>query len=90
MPFSSFFKSSALIEYLSPEFIFNAGHDQSADLWALGVMIYEMYMGVTPFAPRQAGNMTDLFTRIATVKVCNTLTQYGVCVKICFITFFIT
>jgi hypothetical protein len=32
-------------------------------------MVYEMYMGVTPFAPRQAGNMTDLFTRIATVKV---------------------
>lgn len=55
-------------EYLSPEFIFNAGHDQSADLWAFGVMLYEMYMGVTPFAPRQAGNMTDLFTRIATVK----------------------
>lgn len=24
-------------EYLAPEFIFNKGHDQSADLWALGV-----------------------------------------------------
>ena len=24
-------------EYLAPEFIFNKGHDQSADIWALGV-----------------------------------------------------
>ena len=24
-------------EYLAPEFIFNKGHDKSADLWALGV-----------------------------------------------------
>lgn len=24
-------------EYLAPEFIFNKGHDQSADVWALGV-----------------------------------------------------
>ena len=64
-------------EYLSPEFIFNAGHDQSADLWAFGVMVYEMYMGVTPFAPRQAGNMTDLFTRIATVKVNTVFIPFG-------------
>jgi len=68
-------------EYLSPEFIFNAGHDNSADLWALGVMIYEMYMGVTPFAPRQAGNMTDLFTRIATVKRCGLILPNAIDVK---------
>lgn len=68
-------------EYLSPEFIFNAGHDQSADLWAFGVMVYEMYMGVTPFAPRQAGNMTDLFTRIATVKRCGLILPNAIDVK---------
>eukprot|EP01041_Mallomonas_annulata_P010292 gene10292-21480_t len=68
-------------EYLSPEFIFNAGHDNSADLWAFGVMVYEMYMGVTPFAPRQAGNMTDLFTRIATVKRCGLILPNAIDVK---------
>lgn len=68
-------------EYLSPEFIFNAGHDNSADLWAFGVMVYEMYMGVTPFAPKQAGNMTDLFTKIATVKRCGLILPNAIDVK---------
>jgi len=55
-------------EYLSPELIFNLGHDQSSDLWALGVMCYEMIMGKTPFAPRRPENITELFTNIAMVK----------------------
>ena len=25
-------------DYLAPEFIFNLGHDQSADLWSLGIL----------------------------------------------------
>jgi serine/threonine protein kinase len=56
-------------EYLSPELIFNLGHNQSADIWALGVMIYEMLMTITPFAPRRPDNITELFTNIAMVKV---------------------
>ena len=54
-------------EYLSPELIFNLGHDQSSDLWALGVLIYEMVMASTPFAPKKADNVTELFTNIAMV-----------------------
>jgi len=55
-------------EYLAPEFIFNLGHDASSDLWALGVVIHEMTMACTPFTPRRQGDMTELFTNIATVK----------------------
>ena len=55
-------------EYLAPEFVFNLGHDHSADLWALGVMIYEMYMTVTPFAPKRVDNITELFNNIAVTK----------------------
>jgi serine/threonine protein kinase len=55
-------------EYLSPELIFNLGHNQSADIWALGVMIYEMLMTITPFAPKRPDNITELFTNIAMVK----------------------
>ena len=54
-------------EYLSPELIFNLGHDQSSDLWALGVLVYEMVMASTPFAPKKADNVTELFTNIAMV-----------------------
>lgn len=56
-------------EYLSPELIFNLGHNHASDLWALGVIIYEMLMAVTPFAPKRPDNVTELFTNIAMVKV---------------------
>jgi len=36
-------------EYLAPEQIQMHGHDQAADWWACGVLIYEMAMGAVPF-----------------------------------------
>lgn len=55
-------------EYLAPELIFNLGHDQTSDLWALGVLLHEMLMCITPFAPKRQDNVTELFTNIAMVK----------------------
>ena len=57
------------LEYLSPELIFNLGHNHASDIWALGVIVYEMLMAVTPFAPKRPDNVTELFTNIAMVKV---------------------
>jgi len=56
-------------EYLAPEFIFNKGHDCSADYWAFGVLVFELIAGHTPFVPPEGySNITELFTAIATSK----------------------
>ena len=36
-------------EYLAPEMIIGSGHDHTLDWWALGILIYEMIIGIPPF-----------------------------------------
>ena len=54
-------------EYVSPEVLLNAGHDQTSDLWGLGVLFYEMVMSRTPFLAQKKDDITQLFTNIVTV-----------------------
>ena len=36
-------------EYLSPEMINQSGHNKSVDIWAIGILLFEMLTGRTPF-----------------------------------------
>ena len=36
-------------EYFAPEVLRHQGYDKSVDWWAIGVLIYEMMFGQTPF-----------------------------------------
>jgi len=44
-------------EYLSPEIIIGKGHNAAVDYWALGILIFEMLCGYTPFAVESTDQM---------------------------------
>lgn len=44
-------------EYLAPEMLIGNGHDYTVDWWALGILIYEMIVGIPPFFHRNKHKM---------------------------------
>ena len=65
-------------EYLSPELVLNQGHTQAVDYWALGILIFELLTGGTPFAdPSQSKIFEKIvkskdylkFPRVSTINI---------------------
>lgn len=48
-------------EYLAPEILLGNGSSYTADWWALGVMLYEFLVGITPF---YADTIEDVFQNV--------------------------
>ena len=44
-------------EYLSPEMINGIEYDEKIDIWSLGVIMFELLTGRTPFKPTNTHNM---------------------------------
>ena len=44
-------------EYLSPEVILDQGCNRPVDWWSLGILVYEMIMGIPPFYSRSVQKM---------------------------------
>jgi len=53
-------------ECLAPEVILGLGQDKAVDFWALGILIYELLIGVTPF---NAQSNKEIYQNIIKKKV---------------------
>lgn len=49
-------------EYMAPEIILGEGHNKAADWWSLGVLLYEMVIGVPPFYSQNHNTMFQYIT----------------------------
>ena len=52
-------------EYFAPEVLKQCGYDRMVDYWAIGVLIYEMMVGVTPFFSRNKHELMQNIQRKA-------------------------
>lgn len=49
------------VAYLAPEILFKAGHSRTVDWYLLGVMMYELLVGIPPY---YSNNREELFENI--------------------------
>ena len=40
-------------DYFAPEMVEGKSHDESLDIWCIGVLMYEMITGLPPFTPME-------------------------------------
>lgn len=52
-------------DYLAPEMIRGEGHNESLDMWEMGVLLYEMILGEAPFAAKKQEITCQLILQVA-------------------------
>lgn len=49
-------------EYMAPEMLFESEYDEKIDIWALGILLYEMLHGIAPFKGETAAEVKEKMT----------------------------
>ncbi|EZG56061.1 protein kinase [Gregarina niphandrodes] len=60
------FNFCGTLDYLAPEMITGSGHDWRVDIWAIGILLYELSCGKPPFL---STSHYELLNRILNVKI---------------------
>jgi len=50
-------------EYVAPEIITNKSHDHRADIWSIGILMYELLNGIPPFSKKN-NSSSQVYTEI--------------------------
>lgn len=59
-------RSNSLIgtmEYMAPEVINARGHNKGVDWWSIGILLYEMVCGITPFRSKDKNSLKKMITQ---------------------------
>ena len=54
-------------EYLAPEMVNKSGHNESIDIWSIGVLMFELLAGRPPFIYK--GDTNELYNDIKNLKI---------------------
>ena len=51
--------------YLAPEVVEGIGHDKAVDWWSLGILLFEMLVGLPPFYSENTNLMYELIQKVS-------------------------